>query len=134
MTNARGIQGDIIADFAIAGVTMLHWNFRRLLHEQAERKWIPRNLALLADKTLGVIGFGSIGATIARRAKSAGMTVVGSKRYISVPVDGVDRLFAFNALEDWLPLSDFVVLAVPAHRRRSVLCAPEIACMKPHAF
>lgn len=135
VTNARGIHGDIITDFVMAGVTMLHWNFRRFLREQADKQWNPRYVAPLADKTLGVVGLGSIGATIARRAKSAGMTVVGSKRDISVPVDGVDRLFSPDALMDLLPLCDFVVLAVPATADTAALIgSAEIARMKRDAF
>lgn len=135
VTNARGIHGDIIADYVMAGATMLHWNFRRLLREQAGRKWNPSYVTPLAEKTLGVVGLGSIGATIARRAKSAGMTVVGSKRDISAPVDGVDRLFASAALRDLLPLCDFVVLAVPATAETvGLIGAAEIACMRRDAF
>ncbi|MCP3380302.1 D-2-hydroxyacid dehydrogenase [Bradyrhizobium sp. CCGUVB4N] len=135
VTNARGIHGDVIADFVMAGVTMLHWDFRRFLREQTERKWNPRYVAPLADRTLGVVGLGSIGATIALRAKSAGMTVIGSKRDVSVSVEGVDRLFASDALHDLLPLCDFVVLAVPATPDTvGLIGAAEIACMRPHAF
>ncbi|MGY0576166.1 D-2-hydroxyacid dehydrogenase [Bradyrhizobium sp. RDM12] len=135
VTNARGIHGDIIADFVMAGVTMLHWDFRRFLREQAERKWNPRYVAPLAEKTLGVVGLGSIGATIARRAKSAGMTVVGSKRDISAPVDGVDQLFATNSLLDLLAVCDFVVLAVPGTLDTAGLIgAAEIAHMRRDAF
>ncbi|KRP99761.1 hydroxyacid dehydrogenase [Bradyrhizobium pachyrhizi] len=135
VTNARGIHGDIIADFVMAGVTMLHWDFRKLLRDQAARKWKPRYVAPLGEKTLGVVGLGSIGATISRRAKSAGMTVVGSKRDVCVPVDGVDRLFASNALDEMLPLCHFVVLAVPATSTTvGLIGAAEIARMRRDAF
>ncbi|MCC8969153.1 D-2-hydroxyacid dehydrogenase [Bradyrhizobium brasilense] len=135
VTNARGIHGDIIADFVMAGVTMLHWDFRRFLREQAERKWNPRYVAPLAEKTLGVIGLGSIGATIARRAKRTGMSVVGSKRDISAPVEGVDHLFAAGSVDDLLPLCDFVVLAVPGTADTTGLIgAAEIARMRRDAF
>ncbi|WP_201841772.1 D-2-hydroxyacid dehydrogenase [Microvirga zambiensis] len=135
VTNARGIHGDVIADYVMAGVTMLHWDFRRFLREQADREWNPRFVAPLADKTLGVIGLGSIGATIARRAKSAGMTVVGSKRDVSAPVEGVDELFRSDALEDLLPLCDFVVLALPATPETvGLIGAAEIARIRSDAF
>lgn len=135
VTNAQGIHGDLIADYVMAGVTMLHWDFRRFLREQAERKWNPHYVAPLTDKTLGIVGLGSIGATIARRAKSAGMTVVGSKRDISVPVEGVDRVFISDALQALLPLCDFVVLAVPATAEtEGLIGAAEIACMRRDAF
>lgn len=135
VTNARGIHGDIIADYVMAGATMLHWDFRRFLREQAERRWNPRYVAPLADRTLGVVGLGSIGTTIARRAKSAGMTVVGSKRDISVPVNDVDQLFASDALQDLLPLCDFVVIAVPGTAETvGLIGAPEIERMRREAF
>lgn len=135
VTNARGIHGDSISDYVMAGVTMLHWDFRRLLNEQAQRRWSPRYVAPLSDKTLGVVGLGAIGATIARRAKAAGMTVVGSKRDISVPIEGVDRLFGSDQLGELLALCDFVVLAVPATPDTvHLIGSKELAAMKPDAF
>ncbi|MGX1350588.1 phosphoglycerate dehydrogenase-like enzyme [Bradyrhizobium elkanii] len=135
VTNARGIHGELIADYVMAGVTMLHWDFRKYLLEQSERKWNPRVVAPLSERTIGVVGLGSIGATIARRAEGAGMTVVGSKRDISVPVECVDRLFGSDALQDLLPLCDFVVLAVPATAETvGLIGAAEIAYMRRDAF
>jgi phosphoglycerate dehydrogenase-like enzyme len=135
VTNARGVHGQVIADYVMGGVTMLHWDFRRLLREQMEKQWNSRQVTPLADKTLGVVGLGSIGATIARRAKSAGMTVVGTKRDVTVPVEGVDRLFAADALHEMLPLCDFVVVALPSTPDTiGTIGAAELARMKPQAF
>ncbi|UWU75861.1 D-2-hydroxyacid dehydrogenase [Bradyrhizobium huanghuaihaiense] len=114
VTNARGLHGEVIADFVMAGMTMMHWDFPRLMREQSRKEWPdPRYIAPLAERTLGVVGLGSIGAAIARRGKSAGMTVVGSKRDVTKPIEGVDRLFPSDGLAELLQLSDFVVLAVP---------------------
>lgn len=135
VTNARGIHGELIADYVMAGVTMLHWDFRGLLREQAEKKWNPRQVSPLAESTLGVVGLGSIGTTVARRAKSAAMTVVGTRRDVSRPVDGVDEVFGSDQLARMLPRCDFVVLAVPATPETAGLIgAAELACMKPTAF
>ncbi|TIU61925.1 MAG: D-2-hydroxyacid dehydrogenase, partial [Mesorhizobium sp.] len=97
VTNARGIHGEVITDYVMAAVTMLHWNFRSLLGDQVNKRWNPRTVSPLAEKTIGVVGLGSIGAVIARRAKSAGMTVLGSKRDVTVNADGVDELFGRDA-------------------------------------
>ncbi|TFV35874.1 D-2-hydroxyacid dehydrogenase [Bradyrhizobium niftali] len=135
VTNARSVQGEIIADYVMAGATMLHWDFRRYLRDQAERKWAPRMVAPLGDKTLGIVGLGSIGTTIARRAKSAGMTVVGSRRDPSQTAEGVDRVFGSHELKEMLPLCDFVVLAVPATTETiGLIGAAEIANMRREAF
>ena len=113
VTNARGMHGEIIADFVMAGMTMMHWDFPRFMREQSRKEWVPRGVAPLAERVLGVVGLGSIGAAIARRGKGAGMTVVGSKRDVTQAVAGVDRLFPPDGLSELLQLSDFVVLAVP---------------------
>lgn len=135
VTNVRGIQGDNIADYVMAGVTMLHWDLRGFLRDQAQRKWTPRTVAPLAEKTLGVVGLGTIGATIAGRAKSAGMTIVGSRRDTSLAIEGVDRMFGSDELQDLLPLCDFVVLAVPATPETiGLIGAAEIARMRREAF
>ncbi|WP_245430791.1 D-2-hydroxyacid dehydrogenase [Mesorhizobium sp. WSM3868] len=113
ITNARGVHGELIADYVIAGITMLHWDFPRFMREQARKEWRDRSITLLAEQTLGVVGLGSIGAAIARRAKGAGMRVIGCKRDVTEPVPYVDELLPSSGLEELLTLSDFVVLAVP---------------------
>jgi len=135
VTNARGIHGDLIADYVMGGIAVLHWDFRAFLREQADKKWNFRMVSPLADKSLGVIGLGSVGSTIARRAKSAGMTVLGTRRNASQPVQGVDQLFAADALKEMLPFCDFVVVAVPSTSETvGLLGAAEFACMRRTAF
>ncbi|GLS40294.1 3-phosphoglycerate dehydrogenase [Mesorhizobium tianshanense] len=113
VTNVRGMHGEVIADYVMTGIAMMHWNLPQFLHDQSRKAWHPRALAPLAGQTLGVVGLGSIGTAIARRGKAFGMTVIGSKRDINEPVDGVDKLFPPESVAELLRLSDFVVLAVP---------------------
>ncbi len=135
VTNARGMHGEIIADFVMAGMTMMHWDFPRFMREQSRKEWHPRDVAPLAERVLGVVGLGSIGAAIARRGKSAGMTVVGSKRDVTQSVAGVDRLFPPSGLAELLQLSDFVVLAVPQVPETTGLIGREqIRLMRRAAF
>lgn len=114
ITNARGLVSETIADFVMGGITALHWDFPRLIREQSRKEWNQQGfVATLSERTLGVIGLGAIGTAIARRGKSFGMTVVGSKRDASQPVPGIDKLFPPEDLVELLQVSDFVVLAVP---------------------
>ncbi|WP_207717673.1 D-2-hydroxyacid dehydrogenase [Caenimonas soli] len=135
VTNARGVHGDIIADFVMTGMGMLHWDFVRLMREQSRKEWRPRMVPRLAGRTLGIVGVGSIGTAIARRAESAGMTVIGTKRDVSEPVPFVDRLLPTTALDELLRLSDFVVLAVPHTPETTRLIGHEqLHRMRPSAF
>ncbi|AMA60018.1 D-2-hydroxyacid dehydrogenase [Bradyrhizobium sp. CCGE-LA001] len=135
VTNARGMHGELIADFVMAGMTMMHWDFPRLMREQSRKEWHPREVSPLAERTLGVVGLGSIGSAIVRRGKSAGMTVLGSKRDVGAPIVDVDRLFPPDRLAELLELSDFVVLAVPnIPETRKLIGCKQLRLMRRTAF
>lgn len=86
-----------------------------------------------AKKTLGIVGFGRIGAAVARRALGFGMRVVAwtrtPARVASVP--GVEHA-DLGAL---LRTSDFVSLHVPRNEEtHRLIDAARLASMKPGAY
>jgi D-3-phosphoglycerate dehydrogenase / 2-oxoglutarate reductase len=85
----------------------------------------------LADKTLGLIGFGRIGQQVARRARAFEMRVraydpfVAPERFREL---GVERA---ETLEDLLRDADFISLhATLTHESRGLIGSEEIAVMK----
>ncbi|WP_407114596.1 hypothetical protein [Bradyrhizobium sp. LMG 9283] len=50
VTNARVMHGEIIADFVMAGTTMMHWDVARIMREQGCKEWHPRQVAPLAER------------------------------------------------------------------------------------
>ncbi|MGH7319750.1 MAG: D-2-hydroxyacid dehydrogenase [Candidatus Rokuibacteriota bacterium] len=134
VTNARGIHGEVMADYVFGVIVMQQWNFPRLFRNQQARCWDHQFTEPLAGKTLGVIGLGAIGREIVRRAPAFGMTVVGVKRE-AAPVDGVSRVFGPDRLAEMLPLCDFVVVVVPdTPETRQMIGARELRAMKPTAY
>lgn len=113
VTNARGMHADQMADYAMAAMVMLRWDFRRVLRDQAARHWRREPKAPLAGCTICVVGLGAIGREIARRARGAGMAVVGVNRS-GAAVEGLDEVHPFGRLHVLLPRCDFLLLAVPA--------------------
>lgn len=86
-----------------------------------------------ARKTLGIVGFGRIGAAVARRALGFGMRVLAwtrsPERVADVP--GVEAV----ALDALLQDSDFVTLHVPRNEATHHLVdAKCLAAMKPGAY
>src|SRR5208282_4150756 len=85
ITNASGIHSTPIAEYTIA--SMLAWShgFHVTMRAQIRREW-KRNwdfmdsVDSLRGKTLGVIGYGSIGRETARMGQAFGMTVLALKR------------------------------------------------------
>ncbi|MEK6238250.1 MAG: C-terminal binding protein [Planctomycetales bacterium] len=85
----------------------------------------------LEGQTLGIVGLGSIGRTLARKAVALGFQVVATKRPRAIAMDGV-RLVDF---EELLAVSDFVSLHLPLNETtRGMMGREQFERMKPTAF
>ncbi|MGY4501665.1 phosphoglycerate dehydrogenase-like enzyme [Bradyrhizobium sp. GM24.11] len=135
VTNARGVHAEVMADYTVGVVTMLHWGFPELLRQQAVQEWRPKFVDPLSGKTIGIVGLGAIGTEIARRAKSAGMTVLGMRRGSARAGEPVDQYFGREQFHDLLSRADFVVLVVPlTPETKKLVGAQELSAMKRSAY
>jgi D-3-phosphoglycerate dehydrogenase / 2-oxoglutarate reductase len=71
----------------------------------------------LSGKTLGIIGFGRIGRTVAERALAFGMTVVAYDPFINAGtlMDGKVRML--GSFDEVCPLADFMTFHVPLNEQ-----------------
>jgi D-3-phosphoglycerate dehydrogenase / 2-oxoglutarate reductase len=95
-------------------------------------QWLGRDLA---GRTLGLVGAGRIGTSMARMAAAFRMRVVGYDPY--VPAEAMERagIAKYADLGSLLEQSDVVsVHAVLNGETRHLIGAPELARMKPSAF
>lgn len=85
-------------------------------------------------KTLGLIGCGSIGKAVARRAKPFGLKVVYTKRTRLSQAEEADLAVTYLPLEALLAQSDIVSLHCPlTEETRHLMNAERLAMMKPGA-
>jgi len=92
----------------------------------------------LRGKTLGIIGFGRIGRSVARMALGLGMRVVATDKFVDeaeVRVDFYNGQFINVAIktepvEDILKEADFISLHVPAQKEGYVIGKAEFETMK----
>ncbi|MDR1414249.1 MAG: dihydrofolate reductase [Odoribacteraceae bacterium] len=103
---------------------------RRIRLEKESMWGTMRNLGLtLEGRTLGIIGMGNIGKTVAGMAAAFRMKVVYHNRH-SV-VEGYERV----DLEELLRRSDFVSIHAPlTEETRYMIDRPQLALMKPTAI
>lgn len=95
----------------------------------------------LRGKTLGIIGFGRIGRSVARIALGLGMRVIASDKFVGnaeIRVDFYNGQFInvdipTEPMEDILKHADFISLHVPAQESGYVIGAPEFEAMKDGA-
>ena len=97
--------------------------------------WQNKHLFELSEKTLGIVGLGTIGKKVARIAKAFGMNV----QYFDVnrlTEDQEDALGArFRLFDEVLKTSDLVSLHVPLlASTRHMISTRELGLMKPTAY
>ena len=106
--NTPGVFGEELADYAMGYIHML----ARRQHEVNARvkagEWYQVRGVSLAGRTLGIVGLGSSGRALARRASAASMRVLGYD-VVDVEVEGCELV----ALDELLSRSDIVSLQLP---------------------
>jgi phosphoglycerate dehydrogenase-like enzyme len=88
----------------------------------------------LAEKTIGLLGFGHIGKAIAARAKAFEMKVHVANRSPVPTSSVVDRSFALNGLVEFWSSADFFVVSVPSNADTAgIVNAESFAAMRATA-
>lgn len=135
---AIGANARSVAEYVMATAMMLLRGVYQSTHEVATGKW-PRpslgNGREIYGRTLGVVGFGSIGQVTAALARRMDMTVVAYDPGLvpDAPVlqEHGCQLLTLDAL---LAASDVVTLHLPlTEQTRNMIDAARIAAMKPGA-
>lgn len=120
VTNTRSVQGGPIAETVMGGILVLSRRFDLTLAAQRDRRWIQNEMTgdntpwSLQRKTMTILGLGSIGQEVARRAHAFGMKVTGIRRRVGEPKPSfVDRVLSPDQLEAGLRGCDVLVIAAP---------------------
>jgi phosphoglycerate dehydrogenase-like enzyme len=107
LCNARGAHDASTAEWVVAAMLAAIRQFPAFAMEQAAGRWSYQPTPELAEKTVLIVGYGSIGAAVERRLAGFEVTV---RRVARSPREGVVGLAELPAL---LPAADVVVLLVP---------------------
>jgi phosphoglycerate dehydrogenase-like enzyme len=102
---------------------------------QRRKSWERVEPEELEGKTLGILGLGTVGSELARKAKALGLRVVATKRTVGTKPPYVDELGGPEFLPHLLPQADFLVLclaSVPSTER--ILGERELRAMKRSAY
>jgi phosphoglycerate dehydrogenase-like enzyme len=107
LCNARGAHDAATAEWTVAAMLGALREFPLFAREQAASRWTYQPTDQLAEKTVLIVGYGSIGAAVERRLAGFEVSVL---RVARGPRAGVAGLAELPAL---LPAADVVVLLVP---------------------
>jgi phosphoglycerate dehydrogenase-like enzyme len=121
LTNSRSVHGPVVAEQAIALMFAVARKIPAAVRFQQRHVWGQEQMWLhgpmpgeLQGATLGLIGLGSIGREIARRAAGLGMHVLAVREHPERGgAEGVIAVYGPGQLTELLAASDYVVLAAP---------------------
>tara|TARA_B110000438_G_scaffold146706_1_gene141366 strand:+ start:862 stop:1854 length:993 start_codon:yes stop_codon:yes gene_type:complete len=141
ITNASGVHAGPVSEFAMGMILYLSKQFRGCESFKNNAEWtqweLARQTIQLKGKMVGIIGFGSIGKAIAKKAKAFDMNVIATRR-LQNKVETkkiVDELIPIADLGYLLANSDYVVIACPlTPLTKGMIGSKELAKMKSSAF
>ena len=107
LCNARGVHDASTAELAVGLMIASQRGLADAVLAQAEGRWAPERRSSLADRTVLLVGSGSIGTAIEARLAGFEVDVIKVASTAREGVHGVDELPAL------LPNADVVVLVVP---------------------
>jgi phosphoglycerate dehydrogenase-like enzyme len=120
VTNTRTLQAGPIAEHVMGGILVLSRRFDLTLAAQRNRIWIQNEMTgratpwCIERKNMTILGLGSIGTEVARRAHSFGMTITALRRRLSEPTPAsVHRVLAADQIDEGMKGCDVLVIAAP---------------------
>ena len=139
LTSARGTHGACLADHTFAMILAFTRHIRDYVVHQQAHHWsireLRREMLELTGSTIGIVGFGTSGRAIAKRAQAFDMRILAVDLFPAEKPDYVSRLSGLDSLGDLLRESDFVVVTVPyTDKTRQMIGPDQVALMKPGAF
>jgi D-3-phosphoglycerate dehydrogenase/(S)-sulfolactate dehydrogenase len=134
VTTTPGVNRHAVADWALALILCCARKVPENLAEVQRGAWARYEGMDLDGKTLGVVGLGTIGKEVAKRAKAFGMRLLAHDLVQDLPF-AEGQGIAYVSLEDLLRQGDFVSIHCFLNKAtRHLINAERLALMKPTAF
>lgn len=153
VTTASGVNALAIGEYVLGAMSLVAGRWRERLEASRRRSWVMADERLAATslrgRTIGVVGYGSVGREAARLAAAAGMIVLACKRdpmerhdrgYV-MPGTGdpegriPERWYGMDGVAEVAQSSDFLLLSAPlTDRTRGLVDASVLAALPEGAW
>lgn len=134
VTNVPAYSPNSVAELAVTQTMRLIRNLAQFEAREAQQdfRWSGLMAREIRSLTVGVIGAGRIGGTVARLFRGLGAKVIAND---IVERDDLKDVLTYVSREELLKQADVVTLHVPLlDSTVGLIGAPELALMKPDAF
>mgnify|MGYP000542202094 CR=1 FL=1 len=129
LCNGRGIHDASTAELAVGLAIASLRGFPEFVRNQDKGQWVHSRQQSINDKKVAIIGYGSIGKTVARNLSGFDVTVVPFSR------SGNDGALKIAELDTHLPTFDVVILILPLNdESRKMFNKERLALLKDGAL
>ena len=129
LCNGKGIHDDSTAELAVGLTIASLRGFPDFVRNQDKSAWIHVKNNSINDRRIGIIGFGSIGSTIAKMLSGFAVEIIPFTK------SGRDKTIAISDLDKHLPTLDVVILILPlTQESRQLFDAKRLSLMKDGAL
>ncbi len=134
LTKITGIHGPIMSDYVLGYILAITLNMKNAFESQKKRDWSYYVPDTVRNKTVGVIGLGSVGAFIAYKLHQVGAEVIGLEEQ-EKRLPYMSREYLVSETKEFLKSSDFVVMSLPlTPKTKGIFGETEFAMMKKSAY
>jgi len=112
LTGVKGIFGQIMSEYVFSYLLMHERKSLGRYQNQLAKVWDQTPPGTLQNKSLGIMGLGSIGADVAKMAQNFGMKTYGYSRS-QINCDGVDQCFLGDQLLEFVADLDYLFCVLP---------------------
>jgi D-3-phosphoglycerate dehydrogenase len=133
VVNTPGASTNAVAELALALILASFRNVQKAHHQMKQGEWEKKSLTghEIGGKTLGIIGYGRIGSTLAAKAAALGMRVIA----YNPPPRHEDHNARFVELHELLARSDVISLhAALTEETKGIINRDTLAKMKDGAY
>jgi phosphoglycerate dehydrogenase-like enzyme len=134
ISKSSGVNAPAVAEYVIAAILYFSKRLDIFAQQQQRREWRRYWLDELAGKQITILGLGSIGLEIAKRASAIGFRTVGVSRK-ATPVPWVDVVLPGSSLVAAVNGSAVLAVAVPlTPQTRGLVGASVLGSLEPGAI
>lgn len=129
LCNGKSIHDDSTAELAVGLTIASLRGFPDFVRNQDKSEWVHVKNKSINDRKIGIIGFGSIGTTIAKMLSGFAVEI------ISFTQSGRDNTIAITDLDKHLPTLDVVILILPlTNESKHLFDSKRLSLMKDGAL
>ena len=112
LTNSSGVHSKKAGEFGLMSILMLQNQMTKIVTNQKNKEFVTLLSKSIEGFKVVVVGTGSLGGSMIKHISKLGAEVIGVNRR-GKTVDGCSKVITFDKIDEVLPITDFLYLAVP---------------------